>query len=288
MPRTGLSSLLVPVVLAFACIVAFPAVGSADSVLANSQVLEGTSSSEICSSGAGSISCSSTGSATAFGTNSAGAFASLSTGTMGTSVIASEFGNDDQQDYAKDYATAVMIYDFHLPTSLDGNTLLFNVSISGTNLSSCSGVCSSNPVSSQFSAPLNSEHIVGDSGTGLALPSGTTNVNITTPITNGLGELELELTSNLYCFIDQRSVCNASSDFSDPLTITGAEILDSAGNVVQGVPIVSESGFNPNASSVPVNTPESSSISMLAIGLLAVAVLAARRGKGVQVTMAKA
>jgi len=129
-------------------------------------------------------------------------------------------------------------------------------------------------VSSQFDAPLIYEHIVSGNGEALALSSGTTILNVTTPITNGIATLELELSSALYCSVAARSVCNASSDFSDPLTITGAEIVDSTGNVVQGVPIVSESGFNPNASFVPVNTPESSSISMLAMGLLGLAVLA--------------
>ena len=110
MPRLAGSKVLLSAAFLTLCIFGFSKDGRADSVNVAGQVTEGSSPSDICSSGTGSISCNASGSLVAAGTVSASAFASLSTDTMGTSVVASGFEDSYQYDYAQARATSVMTH----------------------------------------------------------------------------------------------------------------------------------------------------------------------------------
>jgi hypothetical protein len=102
-------------------------------------------------------------------------------------------------------------------------------------------------------------------GGSLATLSGSTeNLVIDTPIVNGQAELFLELDTAAVC---NNPECIAFADFIHTVAITGAEEFDANGNVIPNATIVSESGFNPNATT---NVPEPASVAMLAFGLVAI------------------
>lgn len=100
---------------------------------------------------------------------------------------------------------------------------------------------------------------------------GSNNILIDTPITNGTALLNITLFYNVSCILCGES----SADFIDPLSITGASAFDANGDPVEAN-FVSESGFNPNAAPV-ASTPEPSSLALLGIGLVCIAVVARRR-----------
>jgi len=103
------------------------------------------------------------------------------------------------------------------------------------------------------------------------LPSGKTLLTVQTPVTNGSVALNFTLLASAIC--SGLDPCQSEADFFDPLTITGASAFDSNGSPVSAT-FVSESGFNPNATTP---APEPSSVILLGIGLVGLAVLGLRK-----------
>ncbi|MGH9376270.1 MAG: PEP-CTERM sorting domain-containing protein [Terriglobia bacterium] len=58
-------------------------------------------------------------------------------------------------------------------------------------------------------------------------------------------------------------MCTATSDYLDPLTITGASVYDAKGKLIPDATIVSQSGYSP-----PASTPEPLSVLLFGTGLL--------------------
>lgn len=105
------------------------------------------------------------------------------------------------------------------------------------------------------------------------LASGANNFVLDTAINNGTAQLVFGLESESAC--DTFVPCTAISDFLDPTSITGASVYDVNGNLVSGASLISESGFNPNASVQAV--PEPSSSMMLGVGLLGLAAFSIKK-----------
>ena len=148
--------------------------------------------------------------------------------------------------------------------------MLFSLTVSGTNTLTPCTVCNNFDVVTQLQLLNTSNHFVGlGSGSDLFnLPSGTTNLQVSSLIGNGQAELNLFLMSGAECFVGEGGTCTGSTDFYDPLTITGAQVFDASGNLVSGVTLVSQSGYNPNVGNF-VPTPEPSSLLLMGTGLLA-------------------
>ncbi len=68
------------------------------------------------------------------------------------------------------------------------------------------------------------------------------------------------------------ATCSETTDYLDPLQITGAQVYDTSGNLVTGAVVTSASGFNPNGSGPVSSTPEPSNLVLMAVGLLFVGV----------------
>jgi hypothetical protein len=215
----------------------------------------------------GTLNCTSSGS---FGTASAGATGSVAAGTLGTSATFNIQAPSNGQEGASILSEADLDYTFALPTSPNGESVLFSLTVSGTNTLTPCTVCNNFDVVTQLQLLNTSNQFVGiGSGSDLFnLPSGTTDLQVSSLIGNGQADLNLFLTSFAECFVGEGGTCAGSTDFYDPLTITGAQVFDASGNLVSDVTLTSESGFNPNAGSL-VPTPEPSSLLLMGTGLLA-------------------
>jgi len=236
-----------------------------------------------CTNITNGTSCYATGSGYFSGTFTATAVGSLATGTMGTSASIQNFQLQNLSvsngDEVSTDAVVSMSYEFDEPTSLDGGTVVFSIDLSGETSATCPSP-SCNNLTAQTELLLLSpseEAFLGlGSGSGtVVLPNGETDLEVSSTIDDGVANLNLFLESLVICNVQGLgTVCTASSDFLDPLSITGASVYDANGNLVSGASVVSESGFNPNGA---ITAPEPPGLLLLGIGLLGIGVLSSRR-----------
>jgi len=190
--------------------------------------------------------------------------ADLATGTVGDSTQISTTGGTVGGVHADTVAT----YDF---SGLTASTLQFTFSAEGT--STAPGYPDGTGVffgidaylydNDTFAPGTPNQTIYPDANFAVALGNGTTsNILVDVPVVDGTAELNYILVAEADCEVGVN--CSASADFADTLAITGAEAYDANGNLIPNATIVSESGFNPNAT----NTPEPSSVLLLGVGLL--------------------
>lgn len=257
--------------------------GYADSLITTAQIGMSPNLQACTGSTSGAITCTVTGTdISSIGMGFASAVGSLAGGTMGTSVSLTNFQDPVGTNTASADASTHLSYNFAMPTNLNGDTVLFSLGVLGASLQSCggTGACIEVQALTQLSLAGNTaENFVGlGSGSeGVNLPSGETGLEVSTLISNGSANLDLLLSSQVFCFVSTSNICSGSSDFIDPLSITGAQVLDSSGVAVSGISIVSDSGFNPNASAIATSEP--SSLLLLGFGLLALIGIA--KGKAV-------
>jgi hypothetical protein len=112
---------------------------------------------------------------------------------------------------------------------------------------------------------------------GSPLGTGTTNVAITTPIVNGITQLQFSLLTDAEA-VCPGAACISDADFLDPTQITSASVYNANGNLVSDASLISQSGFNPNSVNV-ASTPELSTLVLLGTGFLGLARLVGRRTK---------
>jgi hypothetical protein len=105
---------------------------------------------------------------------------------------------------------------------------------------------------------------VSQAATNTLLGGGSSSMVLTAPIVDGSTELDFFVIVAANC---PNTNCTSTTDFLDPINITGASAYDANGNLVSGVAFNSESGFNPNAGTT-VPAPEPSSLGLLGLGLL--------------------
>jgi len=257
-----------------------PATAAADSLIT------GGNAFGQCSNITNGISCYAVGSGYFSGVFAATAVGSLATGTMGTSALIQNFqlqnlsvGNADE---VSTDAAASMLYEFDEPASLDGGTVVFSIDLSGETSASCpSPSCNDLTAQTELLLLSPSEETFVGLGSGsdtVILPNGETDLEVSSTIDDGVANLNLFLESLLICNVEGLgTACSASSDFLDPLTITGATVYDANGDLVSDASVVSESGFNPNAG---VPTPEPSGLILLGVGLFGIVLMSSRRELG--------
>jgi hypothetical protein len=105
---------------------------------------------------------------------------------------------------------------------------------------------------------------VSQAASNTLLGGGGSSIVLNTPIADGSTELQFTVIVAANC---PNTNCVSTTDFLDPINITGASAFDSNGDLVSGVAFDSESGFNPNAGAT-VPTPEPSSLGLLGLGVL--------------------
>jgi hypothetical protein len=185
-------------------------------------------------------------------------------------------------------------WDFNISGGPTSGQVVFLLSANGTGQTTLTN-CPELPCNSSTSADIligpdeQFGNVTGGSllgSTTLGLGNGTTTFEIDTSFGPTIGSpgLGFYLIVDAQCSAaggDSNITCGATSDYSDTVSIVGAEVYDSSGNLVPGATLVSESGFNPNVPSTsPV--PEPSRLVFLdggLIGLASVALFRTRFGK---------
>ena len=96
------------------------------------------------------------------------------------------------------------------------------------------------------------------------LGNGTSAIVLDAPIVDGTVDLGITEFAEANCPSRGYPLtgCTSTVDFDDPFSITGATVYDSSEDLVPAATLVSESGFNPNATP-PVSAPEPSSLLLL-------------------------
>ncbi|MGH9359254.1 MAG: PEP-CTERM sorting domain-containing protein [Terriglobia bacterium] len=204
---------------------------------------------------------------------------SLSTGTVGAiakiaSAPPSFVGQTNWEAIAQaglDYSDTVDVPSGTIMTALGSGTVVFTLSADGAKLISSSPLCSSSSCSSalaEISIP-GTESFAGSGGLSRFLPSGPSTVQIVTPVSGGGADFSFKLSAAAVCPAFSASqlasgdMCTATSDYLDPLTITGASVYDAKGKLIPDATIVSQSGYSP-----PASTPEPLSVLLFGTGLL--------------------
>jgi hypothetical protein len=92
-------------------------------------------------------------------------------------------------------------------------------------------------------------------------------LEVATPYSGGVADVsyELSVTANCNTATPCATPAGADVNFLNTVGITGGSVYDTNGNLVSGATLISETGFNPNATA----TPEPSSLMLLGTGLLA-------------------
>jgi len=221
------------------------------------------------------------------GTVSVTAHGDLAMGDVGAAASVSN-SIDGTFPQTNDSASAVINlgYNFHITGTPGATALLIFGNADGTSLITyhcpaavpCTSPTSSAGATVGISAPPEQFVGLGSGGGAIGLPSGAlTPFEIDVPITNGVAVFSLSFSVFSRCLLGFNSYadsCTAEADYSHTLNITGASALDSNGAVLNGVSVVSDSGFNPNAGA---GVPEPSSVSeLLTAGALALLLVRSR------------
>lgn len=252
-----------------------PLTARADSITLSAQYLG--NGATLCSSNASPASC-----------TGAQATGSLVTGTIGASA-GFPLGSLPLPSFAgqttdEAIASAALLYNF--TSSVSNGTAIIDLQVTGSSSVSTSGFPSSIcPAGTPCRAAAEVGIVSGESFVGAApgtaedtlaniLNSGSTDapsspIQIVVPISGNIADLSFSLTALAECpslTALQRSEgisCAAMADYLDPLTITGASIYDSNGNLIPNATLVSQSGFSLTSAA----TPEPSSIFLLGTGV---------------------
>lgn len=258
--------------LAFCFLV--PVIARADSLYVSTATGENDFSITTCLNSANTIPTASV--SCAFGRTSAAA--SLAHGTAGVlagllPMLPNLPGQTNWITTAKaglNYSDTVDVPSGTIMTALSSGTAVFTLGVTGT-----IQVISNLPCPYCFAALSipGSESFVGSNGTTLYLPSGSSTVQITVPVSAGSATFSFGLAASAVCpptGLRQNISCSAIIDYLDPVTITDAAVYDANGNLIPGATITSASGYSPPMGAA---TPEPSPLFLLAPGLLAVATL---------------
>lgn len=283
--RQNLIVLLISPALAFLCLQ--PPTARADSLTLFAQYLG--NSTTLCISSTNPANC-----------TGAQATGSLATGTIGVSAGFPQGGlplpNLTGQTTDEAVASAAILYNF--TSSVSNGTAVFDLNVTGSSSVSNNAfpgsIC---PATTPCQAVAGIGIASGESFVGA--PSGTTEdvlanisnsgstgspsgpIQIVVPISDGIANLSFSLAAQAYCpsltLLQKENAifCIATADYLDPLTITGASIYDSNGNLIPNATLVSQSGFSLTSAA----TPEPSSIFLFGTGVSLLG-LATRRLRG--------
>lgn len=270
------------VALAFLCLQ--PSTARADSITLSAQYFGNAVT--LCSSSANPANC-----------TGAQATGSLATGTIGASA---GFPLGDLplpgfvgQTTDEAIASAALLYNF--TSSVPNGTAVINLRVTGSSSVSTNGIPNSIcPAGTPCRAEAGIGIVSGESFVGAApgttedvlaniLNSGsegapTGPIQIVVPINGSVANLSFTLTALAECpsltalQMSEGISCVAVADYLDPLTISGASIYDSNGNLVPNATLVSQSGFSLTSAA----TPEPSSIFLFGTGI-SLLCLASRR-----------
>jgi hypothetical protein len=151
----------------------------------------------------------------------------------------------------------------------------FTLSTSGTGSVICTGpdltICSNSSAATVLNTATTEILDGGQQST--SLPNGVSFHTLAIPFISSNGsafvDLSLGLTSFVSCSADNTTDCNATTNFIDTAQITGVQVLDGNGSVDPNALLSSQSGTNYNSLVGTTSTPEPSTLSLLAVALIA-------------------